>query len=65
MTYFERATRELLDKPRREHKGRPAPSLPRLKCLECPMPPDVEAKPPAGAGRAKRPSLPRKRLTRP
>ena len=52
MTYFERATRELLDKPRREHKARPAPSLPRLKCLERPMPPDVEP----------RNSLPRKML---
>jgi hypothetical protein len=51
ISHFERATRELLDKPKAKRKARPQPSLPKLKSLEKPMPPDIEVK----RGRLKRP----------
>jgi hypothetical protein len=43
-SFFERATRELLDKPAKQHEERKKPkiTLPRLKFLERPMPPDIE-----------------------
>ena len=42
-SFFERATRELLDKPRLRVIGeKPKITLPRLKFLERPMPPDIE-----------------------
>jgi hypothetical protein len=44
MSLFERATRELLDKPKAKRKARAQPSLPKLKSLEKPMPPDIEVK---------------------
>jgi hypothetical protein len=55
MSLFERATRELLDKPKAKRKARPQPSLPKLKSLEKPMPPDIEVK----RGLPKRPGPPR------
>jgi hypothetical protein len=44
MSFFERATRQLLDKPKAKRKARPQPSLPKLMSLEKPMPPDIELK---------------------
>jgi hypothetical protein len=55
MSLFERATRELLDKPKTKRKARPQPSLPKLRALEKPMPPDIEVK----RQRPKRPIPPR------
>jgi hypothetical protein len=44
ISLFERATRELLYKPKAKRKARPQPSLPKLKFLEKPMPSDIEVK---------------------
>jgi hypothetical protein len=61
ITLFERATREVLDKPAKQPEERKNPkiTLPRLKFLEQPMPPDIE--PP----RKSKPPVTRKALPRP
>jgi hypothetical protein len=58
ITFFERATREILDKPRLRVIGeKPKITLPRLKFMERPMPPwDEPRKPPV-----RRKMLPRPR----
>ena len=58
ITFFERATREILDKPRLGVIGeKPKITLPRLKFMERPMPPwDEPRKPPV-----RRKMLPRPR----
>ena len=58
ITFFERATREILDKPRLRVIGeKPRITLPRLKFMERPMPPwDEPRKPPV-----RRKMLPRPR----
>ena len=51
---FEDAARFVLGRERESaRRERPRPSLPRLKCLEKPMPPDNE---PASAGEKPRPA---------
>jgi hypothetical protein len=61
MSFFERATRELLDKPEKQHEERKKTkiTLPRLKFLEQPMPPDIE--PPRKPKPPRRKALPRHR----
>jgi hypothetical protein len=61
ITLFERAARDILDKPakRYEERQKPKITLPRLKFMERPLPPDIE--PP----RKPKPPVRRKALPRP